>query len=778
MSDDTHSNALPPGFEFDGYRIERILGAGGFGITYCAAEVKTGRKVAIKEFLPQGLARRDQGDVTVRPIGPGHRADFNTQLARFLEEAKVLITVAHPNVVRTLRYTEAHRTAYIIMEYVEGESLETILRQAVTLPQAEIQKFLFPLLDGLAAVHAKGFLHRDIKPDNIYIRAGDGQPVLLDFGAARQMTRATHTIVFSHGYAPPEQYETQAPRAPSADLYSVGATIYRCMTGLAPASATDRLAARAMARPDPLQPLARSGRHRYTPQLIAAVEAALRVDAQERPQSVAEFWAMLPPSDAASAQAIGATLLAGAPATPNSASSGGAYPRAGGHRTMRRAAIVAGLAVLVLGSAAAAYRYRDQLEIFGGVPAKERAEAERLRVEAARAKVEAERHMAETERALAAKDWPAAERALAEAKRLKPDHPGLTALETRLRAARESESRAKVEAERHMAEAERAIAAKDWPAAEKALAEAKRLKPDHPELAALETKLKAARELESRAKVEAERHMAEAERAIAAKDWPAAERALAEAKRLKPDHPGLAALEAKLKLARELEVRPGPASGVRLPLDPPLSSYQCASLGISRSGNVATIRGFVGSDGDLTRLRESAKRAGMLVDVAARPWPQCEVLLTFKDVFAESGGLQLQLRGDKREYRKGESLIIDVTTPPTPSYLYVVYIQANGDVVYLLQPSHPVPAPEPQLRTLVFGDGAGGKRFTVDAPFGNEMIFAFAAASPLFDARRPRQENVRDAIAAFRAALAMRPPGEMAKRKVSGAWITLTTKEN
>jgi hypothetical protein len=607
------------------------------------------------------------------------------------------------------------------MEYVEGESLETILRQAVTLPQAEIQKFLFPLLDGLAAVHAKGFLHRDIKPDNIYIRAGDGQPVLLDFGAARQMTRATHTIVFSHGYAPPEQYETQAPRAPSADLYSVGATIYRCMTGLAPASATDRLAARAMARPDPLQPLARSGRHRYTPQLIAAVEAALRVDAQERPQSVAEFWAMLPPSDAASAQAIGATLLAGAPATPNSASSGGAYPRAGGHRTMRRAAIVAGLAVLVLGSAAAAYRYRDQLEIFGGVPAKERAEAERLRVEAARAKVEAERHMAE---------------------------------------------------------AERAIAAKDWPAAEKALAEAKRLKPDHPELAALETKLKAARELESRAKVEAERHMAEAERAIAAKDWPAAERALAEAKRLKPDHPGLAALEAKLKLARELEVRPGPASGVRLPLDPPLSSYQCASLGISRSGNVATIRGFVGSDGDLTRLRESAKRAGMLVDVAARPWPQCEVLLTFKDVFAESGGLQLQLRGDKREYRKGESLIIDVTTPPTPSYLYVVYIQANGDVVYLLQPSHPVPAPEPQLRTLVFGDGAGGKRFTVDAPFGNEMIFAFAAASPLFDARRPRQENVRDAIAAFRAALAMRPPGEMAKRKVSGAWITLTTKEN
>ena len=227
MSDENR-NALKAGHEFDGYRIESVLGAGGFGITYRATEVRTGRKVAIKEFLRQSIARRDPGDAKVHPISAGDRAAFVWGLERFLDEAKVLVTLNHPNVVRTLRYTEAHGTAYIVMDFVEGESLGAVLVRAGTLAQSEIEDFLFPLLEGLAAVHAAGFLHRDIKPDNIYIRADNGQPVLLDFGAARLMARDTHSAILTHGFAPPEQYQSQVLHGYGVRTDETGQKFYRC----------------------------------------------------------------------------------------------------------------------------------------------------------------------------------------------------------------------------------------------------------------------------------------------------------------------------------------------------------------------------------------------------------------------------------------------------------------------------------------------------------------------------------------------------------------------
>jgi hypothetical protein len=288
VSDDDR-NALPRGFELDGYCIESVLGVGGFGITYRAVD-PIGRQVAIKEFLPKQCARREAGDATVRPISAGDSREYEWGLARFRDEAKVLLTVKHPNVVHTLRYTEAQGTAYIVMDFVEGRSLRAVLDEAGTLEQANLEQFLFPLLDGLAAVHAKGYLHRDIKPDNIYIRDEDRQPVLLDFGAARQMARTTHTVVLSHGYAPFEQYQSRALRGPSTDLYALGATLYFSMTGLLPPRATDRIGG-----PDPLVPLASGAKRRYAPALIGAVEQALSVDPEERPQSVAEFRTMIRP---------------------------------------------------------------------------------------------------------------------------------------------------------------------------------------------------------------------------------------------------------------------------------------------------------------------------------------------------------------------------------------------------------------------------------------------------------------------------------------------------
>lgn len=224
--------------------------------------------------------------------------------------------------------------------------------------------------------------------------------------------------------------------------------------------------------------------------------------------------------------------------------------------------------------------------------------------------------------------------------------------------------------------------------------------------------------------------------------------------------------------------QPSPTPAPIIALDPPLASYQCASLEVAQTGTAAVIRGFVGSEADLGKLYESAKRAGVRVEVAVRPWPQCETLLTFKEAFAEPGAPELRLRGDKREYRKGEPLIIEVKTPPVPSYLYLIYVQASGGVVHLVQPRGPAPTPQPQARTIVLGDGAaGGPKFTIDGPYGDEMILAIASQSPLFDEGRPSLETEREFLTAFRKALLVRPSAEAGKRKVSGAWIALTTKE-
>jgi len=222
-----HRHALPKGFELDGYRIKSMLGAGGFGITYLAEQTSIGRNVAIKEYLPAGIAARARDDVSVEPVSDEDRADYEYGLGKFREEAKTLVTFDHPNIVTVHDYKEANGTAYLVMQYVEGETLQAILKRDKTLPENEIREILDPILDGLDHVHKAEFLHRDIKPDNIVIRK-DGVPILIDFGAARLALgekSKSLTAIVTPGYAPFEQYASRGNQGPWSDIYAMGAVI-------------------------------------------------------------------------------------------------------------------------------------------------------------------------------------------------------------------------------------------------------------------------------------------------------------------------------------------------------------------------------------------------------------------------------------------------------------------------------------------------------------------------------------------------------------------------
>ena len=179
------SVALPNGYRLMEYRLDAVLGQGGFGIVYAATDTNLDAKVVIKEYLPEEFAYRAADD-TVSARADKDQDFYLTGLDRFLVEARTLATFRHPNIVRVVRFFEANRTAYMVLEYERGQSLKAWRRRHEELTEEAIVALVAPLLDGLAAVHRAGYLHRDIKPDNIYVRDEDGSLVLLDFGAARQ----------------------------------------------------------------------------------------------------------------------------------------------------------------------------------------------------------------------------------------------------------------------------------------------------------------------------------------------------------------------------------------------------------------------------------------------------------------------------------------------------------------------------------------------------------------------------------------------------------------
>jgi len=276
------AGALLPGTRIDDYEIRQWLGGGGFGITYLARDLQLDLPVAIKEFFPSDCAHRSPcGEVM--PRGSGHQT-FAAGLERFVDEARALANFRHPNIVRVLRHLRSHGTACIVMEYERGDPLTRWLARQQPLSEASLLALVLPLLDGLAAVHSAGFLHRDIKPDNIYMRA-DGQPVLLDFGAARRVTAgAGATSIVSPGFAPFEQYHSQGDQGPWSDLYALGGVMYWMVTGHKPVEAAARI--QGDKQPLPSQ-LAEPGR--FGANLLQAVAWAMQPQAQNRPQSVEAF---------------------------------------------------------------------------------------------------------------------------------------------------------------------------------------------------------------------------------------------------------------------------------------------------------------------------------------------------------------------------------------------------------------------------------------------------------------------------------------------------------
>ena len=276
-----NNQALPPGCELEGYRIERQLSAGGFSIVYLAHDA-AGTPVAIKEYLPNALALRGEGQV-VPTVPPEFQADFNHGLKLFFEEGRALTGLDHPNVVRVLNFFRANGTVYLVMRFETGRTLRDYVRKHWgRLPEAFLRKIFSGLLDGLGEVHGSGLLHLDIKPANIWLRTDDS-PVLLDFGAARyavDIGPPEPRAMYTPGYAAPEQYHGKFTLGPWTDIYAIGACMYACMQGYPPNEAPQRL------EKDRISTALTRLRGIYSDNLIEVVEWCMALDPLSRPQSV------------------------------------------------------------------------------------------------------------------------------------------------------------------------------------------------------------------------------------------------------------------------------------------------------------------------------------------------------------------------------------------------------------------------------------------------------------------------------------------------------------
>jgi serine/threonine protein kinase len=280
--------ALKPGQMIGRYEIVAVLGQGGFGITYRARDVQLGREVAIKEYLPSALAIR-QDSITVLPRTTKMADDFGWGRERFVTEGRTLASLHHvPAIVRVFDFLEANGTAYIVMELLHGKTLEDRIASDGKVGAEDIDRILWPLLDGLEQVHNAGFLHRDIKPANILLDAA-GNPTLIDFGASRAAMagRSTAlTAIFTPGYAAAEQM-TSAKQGPWTDIYGLSATLYHAIAGKVPPSAFDRML------DDNCEPLAHIRPAGFKPGVLAGIDAGLSVAARERPQSIAGWRPIL-----------------------------------------------------------------------------------------------------------------------------------------------------------------------------------------------------------------------------------------------------------------------------------------------------------------------------------------------------------------------------------------------------------------------------------------------------------------------------------------------------
>ena len=225
------------------YVIGKVLGKpGGFGITYLAWDTRFEIKVAIKEYLPLQIASRSSDGISVLLHTQDCQTDFGFGMEKFLSEAKMLARFRHPNIVRVMNIFQENNTAYLVMEFLEGESLAEYLAKVGTLMVPDAVEIFLPILNGLSHIHSENVLHRDIKPSNIYL-TNAGRAILLDFGSSRQVLShfsQNLTALVSSGFAPWEQYHRKG-QGPWTDVYACAATLYFMLTGTVPPAGTERL---------------------------------------------------------------------------------------------------------------------------------------------------------------------------------------------------------------------------------------------------------------------------------------------------------------------------------------------------------------------------------------------------------------------------------------------------------------------------------------------------------------------------------------------------------
>lgn len=283
---------LKTGTRIDQYVITGVLGRGGFGITYRIDDEMLHKEFALKEFFPEDLVRRENGGLKFTGRANAEE-DYRWALKKFFDEARLLAQFNHPNIIGVRRVFQQNDTAYMVLDLIQGRTLETWLRGLDSPPtQDELDLVAAPLLSALELVHQNRTWHLDISPENIMVRGADGMPILLDFGASRfeikQHSQLVSALVFKSGYSAPEQYVSTADRyGPWTDIYAFGATLYRALAGARPSEATARQLA------DDLVPAVEAGAGRYRTRFLEAIDDALRLSPNDRPQSVAEWRSKL-----------------------------------------------------------------------------------------------------------------------------------------------------------------------------------------------------------------------------------------------------------------------------------------------------------------------------------------------------------------------------------------------------------------------------------------------------------------------------------------------------